>query len=47
MPSQYNEQLTCTEGILQLAIQAAIEDRDESERRGITAFSVPQSTLRD
>jgi hypothetical protein len=47
MPSQRNVQLTYTEGTLQLAIQATIEDRDESERRVITAFSVPRSTLRD
>ena len=47
MPTQRNAQLTYTEGTLQLAIQATIEDRDESERRVITAFSVPRSTLRD
>jgi hypothetical protein len=47
MPSQHNVQLNYTEGTLQLAIQATIEDRDESERRVITAFSVPRSTLRD
>ena len=47
MPTQRNAQLTYTKGTLQLAIQATIEDRDESERRVITAFSVPRSTLRD
>ena len=47
MLTQRNAQLTYTEGTLQLAIQATIEDRDESERRVITAFSVPRSTLRD
>jgi hypothetical protein len=38
---------TYTEWTLQLAIQATIEDRDESERRIIAAFGVPRSTLRD
>jgi hypothetical protein len=47
MPSQRNVQLTYTESTLQLAIQATIEDRDESERRVIIAFSVLRSTLRD
>ena len=39
-------QSTYTEGTLQLAIQATIEDRDESERRAIAAFSVPRTTVR-
>lgn len=47
MPSQRNVNQTYTEWTLQLAIQATIEDRDESERRIITAFGVPRSTLRD
>jgi hypothetical protein len=46
MPSQHNVQLFYTESTLQLAIQAAIEDLDESERRVITAFSVPRTTVR-
>jgi hypothetical protein len=41
MPSQRNVQLSYTEGTLQLAIQATIEDCDESERRVVAAFSVP------
>jgi hypothetical protein len=41
MPTQRNAQLTYTEGTLQLAIQATIKDYDKSERRVITAFSVP------
>jgi hypothetical protein len=45
MPSQRNVQLSYTEGTLQLAIQATIEDRDESERRVVAAFSVPRTTL--
>jgi hypothetical protein len=45
MPSQRNIQLSYTEGTLQLAIQATIEDRDESERRVIAAFSVPRTTV--
>jgi predicted XRE-type DNA-binding protein len=36
-----------TESTLQLAIQATIEDRDKSQRRVVTAFSVPRSTLQD
>jgi hypothetical protein len=47
MPSQRNVNQTYTEGTLQLAIQATIEYRDESERRVIAAFGVPRSTLRD
>jgi hypothetical protein len=47
MPSQRNVNQTYTEWTLQLAIQATIEDRDESERRVIAAFGVPRSTLRD
>jgi hypothetical protein len=46
MPPQRNAQRSYTENILQLAIQATIEDRDESERRVITAFSVPRTTVR-
>jgi hypothetical protein len=46
MPSQHNVQLFYTESTLQLAIQATIEDRDESERRVVTAFSVPRTTVR-
>jgi hypothetical protein len=45
MPSQRNVQLSYTEGTLQLAIQATIEDRDESERRVVAAFGVPRTTL--
>ena len=47
MPPQRNAQRTYTEGTLQLAIQATIEDRDESERHIVAAFSVPRSTLQD
>ena len=47
MPPQRNAQLAYTEGTLHLAIQATIEDRDESERRVVAAFGVPRSTLRD
>jgi hypothetical protein len=47
MPSQRIVNQTYTEWALQLAIQATIEDRDESERRIIAAFGVPRSTLRD
>ena len=46
MPPQRNAIKSYTESTLQLAIQATIEDRDNSERRVIAAFSVP-STLRD
>jgi hypothetical protein len=46
MPSQHNVQLSYTESTLQLAVQATIEDRDESERRVVTAFSVPRTTVR-
>ena len=46
MPSQRNVQISYTESILQLAIQATIEDRDGSERRAIAAFSVPRTTVR-
>jgi hypothetical protein len=45
MPSQRNTQLSYTKGIIQLAIQATIKDRDESKRRVITAFSVPRTTV--
>jgi hypothetical protein len=45
MPSQRNVQLSYTESTLQLAIQATIEDRDESEGRVVTAFSVPRTTV--
>jgi hypothetical protein len=47
MPSQRNVQPSYTESTLQLAIQATIEDCDESQRRVVAAFSVPRSTLRD
>ena len=47
MPSQRNVRQSYTESTLQLAIQATVEDRDESERRVIAAFNVPRSTLRD
>jgi hypothetical protein len=46
MPSQHNVQPSYTESTLQLAIQATIEDRDESERRVVAAFSVPRTTVR-
>jgi hypothetical protein len=46
MPPKRNVQLSYTEGTLQLAIQATIEDRNKSKRRVVTAFSVPQTTLR-
>jgi hypothetical protein len=39
-------QLSYTKSTLQLAIQATIEDRDESKRRVVTAFSVPRTTVR-
>jgi hypothetical protein len=45
-PSQRNVQLSYTKSTLQLAIQATIKDRNESERRVITAFSVPRTTVR-
>ena len=45
MPSQHNAQLSYTEGTIQLAVQATIEDRDESERRVIAAFGVPRTTV--
>jgi hypothetical protein len=45
MPPQRNIQPSYTEGTLQLAIQATIEDRDESKRRVIAAFSVPRTTV--
>jgi hypothetical protein len=45
MPSQHNVQLSYTESTLQLAIQATIEDRDESERHVVAAFSVPRTTV--
>jgi hypothetical protein len=47
MPPQRNVQQSYTKSTLQLAIQATIEDCDESERRIIAAFSVPRSTLQD
>jgi hypothetical protein len=46
MPSQHNVQPSYTKSTLQLAIQATIEDCDESERRVVTAFSVPRTTVR-
>jgi hypothetical protein len=45
MPSQHNVQLSYTESTLQLAIQATIEDRDESKRHVVAAFSVPRTTV--
>jgi hypothetical protein len=46
MPPQRNMQISYTEGTLQLAIQATIENRDKSKRRAIAAFSVPRTTVR-
>jgi hypothetical protein len=45
MLSQRNAQPSYTEGTLKFAIQATIEDRDESERTVIKAFGVPRTTV--
>jgi hypothetical protein len=45
MPSQHNVQPSYTKSTLQLAIQATIKDHNKSERRIVTAFSMPRTTV--